>query len=305
MDKLRNYLRYAPEVQRALEYGRPVVTFELTDLARHLPYPMNVRAIGRVAATLRENDAVPAPIAVMGGHLCIGLSDGEVDHLGRQGAALRRGSRRDLSILAARGQDAATWVAASMVLSILAGARVFLTASIGGAHRGSPLDISADIEELGRTSLLVVCSGVNPILDAGATLDCLATKGVPVLGYGTDELPALFVRSSGHAVGARVDTPEEAARIFDIGDSIGLRSGVLVTNPIPAQHALDEILIAQTLDDTCTEAAEKGIAGRRLTKLLHQRLQEATGGAAPEALAALMEENARLAARIACEASLL
>lgn len=305
MDMLRNYLDILPEVQKALEQGRPVVAVESADLLLGLSYPQNVQAMERVAGILRENGAVPAPIAVVGGRLRIGLSSAELDELGRRDQSLRRGSRRDLAILLARGEDCATSVAAGMILSCIAGARVFLTASIGGVHYGSPFDTSADLEELGRTPILVVCAGVSPVLDIAATVENLAARGVPVLGYGTGEMPALYAPASGCRLDNRVDSPGEAARVFLINECIGLPGGVLVANPIPERDALDAELVGQALRLGEEKAARLGVTGKERTGLLNETLVAATGARATDALTALMCKNARLAARIAREVSLL
>lgn len=305
MDKLRSYLDILPEVQKALEAGRPVVTVESDDLLRSLPYPRNVQAMSRVADILRQHRAVPAPIAVVGGMLRIGLTDAELDELGRRGAALRRGSRRDLAILVARREDGATSVAAGMILSCLAGVRVFVTASIGGVHYGSPFDTSADLEELGRSSILVVCSGVSPVLDIAATAENLAARGVPVLGYGTNEMPALFTASSGCMLDNRVDSPEGAARVLLVNESIGLRGGILVANPPPAKDAVDPRLIRHALQLGQDKAAQRQITGKERTGLLNDTLMGTTGAVAEQALVALMCENARLAAGIAQAINLL
>lgn len=305
MDKLKPFLDVSPEVTRALESGHPVVTLESSDLALGSPYPTNVDMLRKVQATVRENGAVPATIAIIGGQLRIGLTDNEIEYLGRKGHDLRNASRRDIPVLVARGEDGATSVAASIILSTLVGARVFATGGIGGAHRGSPLDISADLEELGCTPLTVVCSGVNPVLDIGATLDCLKTRGIPVLGYRTEAMPAFFVRDSGHRVDYQVDSPEEAARIFEAKECIGLRGGILIVNPIPWEDALDEEQVNDTIEDAVESATRRGIQGKELTSLLLEQLRCAIGGKIPLANTSLMCQNARLAAKVAREVCLL
>lgn len=301
MDKLKNYLAILPEVQKALEQNRPVVTVESADLLLSLPYPQNAQAMRQVAEILRRHHAVPAFIAVAGGRLRIGLTDEELDGLARRSGTLRRGSRRDLAILLARGEDGATSVAAGMILSCLAGARVFLTASVGGVHHGASFGQSADLEELGRTSILVVCSGVSPALDVAATVENLATRGVPVVGYGTNEMPALYAPGSGCPLVNRVDSPAEAARVFLINECIGLPGGVLVANPIPAQDAPAPALIEDALRRGDEAARLRQATGKDRSVLLNDTL----AAFAPGALTALMCENARLAAQIACEVHLL
>ena len=212
-------LDISPEVKSALEEGRPVVALESTIISHGMPYPRNEETALLVEQTIRENGAVPATIAVIGGRLKAGLSREEIEYLGKMGRGVAKASRRDLPALVARGVDGATTVATTMIIAHLAGIKIFATGGIGGVHRGAEvtMDISADLEELAQTPVMVVCAGAKSILDLGLTLEYLETKGVPVLGYGTEELPAFYTRKSGFGVDYRVDSPAELAAIFEIG----------------------------------------------------------------------------------------
>ena len=251
---MNKYLDIAPEVQQALADGRPVVALESTIISHGMPYPKNVETALLVEQTLRDNGAVPATIAILGGRLKAGLSKEEITYLGKAGRKVAKVSRRDLPVICARGADGATTVTTTMMIAHMAGIQVFATGGIGGVHRGAEttMDISADLEELAQTPVMVVCAGAKAILDLGLTLEYLETKGVPVLGYGTDELPAFYTRESGLGVDARVDTPEDLAAIFQAQRDLGLKTGMLVTNPIPQQYAMDKTVI-----DKCTGCADR------------------------------------------------
>ena len=233
----------------------------------------------------------------------MGISEEEITHLGKKGLGVIKASRRDLPVLCARGEDGATTVAATMILSALAGVQVFATGGVGGVHRGAEttMDISADLEELAETPVMVVCAGAKSILDLGLTLEYLETKGVTVLGYQTEELPAFYTRKSGFKVDYRMDTPEEIAAAFSAKEDLGLRGGMLVTNPIPEQYAMDHDYISRTIEDACAEAAQKGVKGKELTPFLLDRIQQITAGKSLEANIELVYNNARLASRIAVE----
>ena len=221
---LNKYLDIAPEVQKALDEGRPVVALESTIISHGMPYPQNVETALNVEKIIRENGAVPATIAVIGGRLKAGLSESEIDYLGKTGAAVTKASRRDLPILVAEGRDGATTVTTTMIIAHMAGIQVFATGGIGGVHRGAQqtFDISADLEELAHTPVMVVCAGAKSILDLGLTLEYLETHGVPVIGYGTEELPAFYTRKSGFKVDYRIDTPAELAKAFYVKQDMGL-----------------------------------------------------------------------------------
>ena len=292
------HLDIAPEVAGALAEGRPVVALESTIISHGMPYPRNVETALRVEQTVRDNGAVPATIAVIGGRLKAGLSREEIEYLGRTGRGVAKASRRDLPALVARRADGATTVATTMIIAHMAGIRVFATGGIGGVHRGAEvtMDISADLEELAQTPVMVVCAGAKAILDLGLTLEYLETRGVPVLGYGTDELPAFYTQESGFGVDVRVDTPEELAAVFLAQRELGYRGGMLVTNPIPAEYAMDKAVIDEAIERALAEAKERGIRGKETTPFLLAKVVELTGGESLESNIRLVLNNARVAA---------
>ena len=296
------YLDINPAVAEALATGRPVVSLESTIISHGMPYPQNVETALRVERTVRENGAVPATIAVLGGRLKAGLTEAEIEYLGKAGTAVTKASRRDLPVLCARGADGATTVASTMIISALAGISVFATGGIGGVHRGAEttMDISADLEELAQTPVLVVCAGAKSILDLGLTLEYLETKGVPVCGYGTDELPAFYTRSSGFGVDFRADTPEALAAVFHSQRVLGYKGGLLCANPIPTEYSMDPAVINRAIDRAVAESGEKGIHGKALTPFLLARVKDLTGGDSLDANIQLVLNNAALAARTAC-----
>ena len=297
---MNRHLELSPEVQSALDQGKPVVALESTIISHGMPYPQNVETALRVQQIVRDNGAVPATVAILGGKLKLGLTDEEIEYLGKKGQAVTKASRRDLAVLVARGEDGATTVATTMFIAALAGVQVFATGGIGGVHRGAEvsMDISADLEELSRTPVLVVCAGAKSILDLGLTLEYLETKGVPVLGYGTDELPAFYTSKSGFSVDYRVDSPEEAAAAFRAGRELNL-GGMLLTNPIPDQFAMDPAVINGAIDEAVAQAKAQGIHGKATTPFLLAKVKELTGGDSLDSNIQLVYNNARLAARIA------
>ena len=298
---MNQYLDIAPEVREALDAGRPVVALESTIISHGMPYPQNVETARAVEAIVRENDAVPATIAVIGGRLKAGLSPEEIERLGRAGHAVAKASRRDLPVIVSKGHDGATTVATTMIIAAMAGIRVFATGGVGGVHRGAEttMDISADLEELARTSVMVVCAGAKSILDLGLTLEYLETKGVPVIGYGTGELPAFYTRRSGLSVDYRLDTPEELADAFAAKLEMGLEGGVLVANPIPEEYSMDEGRINRVIDEAVREARALGIKGKETTPFLLAKIKDITGGDSLSANIRLVYSNAALAARVA------
>ena len=297
---MNRHLELSPEVQSALDQGKPVVALESTIISHGMPYPQNVETALRVQQIVRDNGAVPATVAILGGKLKLGLTDEEIEYLGKKGQAVTKASRRDLAVLVARGEDGATTVATTMFIAALAGVQVFATGGIGGVHRGAEvsMDISADLEELSRTPVLVVCAGAKSILDLGLTLEYLETKGVPVLGYGTDELPAFYTSKSGFSVDYRVDSPEEAAAAFRAGRELNL-GGMLLTNPIPDQFAMDPAVINGAIDEAVAQAKAQGIHGKATTPFLLAKVKELTGGDSLDSNIHLVYNNAQLAARIA------
>lgn len=298
---MNQYLDISPEVRQALAEGRPVVALESTIISHGMPYPKNVETAMLVEQTIRENGAVPATIAILGGRLKAGLSAEEIEYLGKSGRAVAKVSRRDLPMIVARGADGATTVTTTMIIAHMAGISVFATGGIGGVHRGAEttMDISADLEELAQTPVMVVCAGAKAILDLGLTLEYLETKGVPVIGYGTDELPAFYTRESGLGVDARVDTPEELAAMFMAQRGMGMKTGMLVTNPIPAEYAMDKTTIDAAIDQALRELRAQGIHGKETTPFLLARVVELTGGDSLESNIQLVLNNARLASQTA------
>ena len=298
---MNKYLDVAPEVHKALDEGRPVVALESTIISHGMPYPKNVETALLVEETIRQNGAVPATIAIIGGRLKAGLSHEEIEHLGKAGRNVAKASRRDLPALVARGVDGATTVATTMIIAHMAGIKIFATGGIGGVHRGAEttMDISADLEELAQTPVMVVCAGAKSILDLGLTLEYLETKGVPVIGYGTDELPAFYTRQSGFGVDYRVDSPEELAAMFRAQRELGYRGGMLVTNPIPEQYAMDKTVIDAAIEQALRECSEQGVHGKETTPFLLARVVELTGGESLESNIHLVLNNAALAARTA------
>lgn len=298
---MNKYLDLSPEVAEAIAAGKPVVALESTIISHGMPYPQNVETALMVEKTIRENGAVPATIAVIGGRLKAGLTPSEIEYLGKKGRAVTKASRRDLPVLVARGEDGATTVTTTMIIAHLAGIKVFATGGIGGVHRGAEttMDISADLEELAMTPVMVICAGAKSILDLGLTLEYLETKGVPVIGYGTEELPAFYTRKSGFKVDYRIDTPEELAAAFRAKLEMGLRGGMLVTNPIPEEYSMDPDRINAAIDQAIAECNEKGIKGKDTTPFLLARIKDITGGDSLDSNIQLVLNNARLAARTA------
>jgi len=298
---MNKYLDIAPEVAEALAAGKPVVALESTIISHGMPYPQNVETALNVEKIIRDNGAVPATIAVIGGRLKAGLSAEEIEYFGKKGMAIAKASRRDLPVLIAKGEDGACTVTTTMMIAHMAGISVFATGGIGGVHRGAEttMDISADLEELGQTPVMVVCAGAKSILDLGLTLEYLETKGVPVIGYGTEELPAFYTRKSGFGVDYRLDTPEEVAGVFYAQRQMGLKSGMLVANPIPEEYAMDADVINAAINQAIAESREQGIQGKATTPFLLARVKDLTGGNSLESNIQLVFNNARVASRTA------
>ena len=298
---LNKFLDVNAEVAAAIAAGKPVVALESTIISHGMPYPQNVETALNVERIIRENGAVPATIAIIGGRLKAGLTPEEIEYFGRKGTQIHKASRRDLAVLCARGEDGATTVTTTMIIALMAGINIFATGGIGGVHRGAEttMDISADLEELGQTPVMVVCAGAKSILDLGLTLEYLETKGVPVIGYGTEERPACYTRQSGFRVDYRMDTPEELAAAFRASNEMGLRGGMLVTNPIPEEYAMPLDVINAAIDQAIGECNAKGIHGKETTPFLLARVAELTGGDSLASNIRLVYNNARLAAQTA------
>ena len=300
---LNKYLDVAPEVAEAVAAGKPVVALESTIISHGMPYPQNVETALKVESIVRENGAVPATIAILGGRLKAGLTPEEIEYLGRKGHDVAKASRRDLAVLVSRGEDGATTVTTTMMIAHMAGIQVFATGGIGGVHRGAQttMDISADLEELAHTPVMVVCAGAKSILDLGLTLEYLETHGVPVIGYGTKELPAFYTRKSGFSVDYELDTPAELAAAFRASLDLGLGGGMLVTNPIPEEFSMDPAVINKAIDEAVAEAEAQGIHGKETTPFLLAKVKDITGGDSLDSNIHLVFNNARLAAQTAAE----
>lgn len=293
-------LTIRPQIADALASGGAVVALESTVIAHGLPAPHNVQTALGMEAAIRATGAVPATIAVLDGTLTVGLTEAEIRRLaGAPKGTVRKASRRDLAIALGLRETAATTVSATMIGAHLAGITVFATGGIGGVHRGAPFDISADLTELGRTPVAVVCSGPKAILDIPATVEVLETQGVPMVGFGTDALPAFYSASTGFAADARVDTAAQAASVIAGHQALGLRSGLLFGVPVPQSAAIDAATIETAIDKATDEAHAAGIAGRDVTPFVLARVAELTDNASLRANTALLINNARIAGEIA------
>ena len=299
--ELNKYLKLSPEVADALASGKPVVALESTIISHGMPYPQNVETAYACERVCRENGAVPATCAIIGGKLCAGLTAEEIDYLGREGVKVTKASRRDLPLLLAKGMDGATTVAATMIVAHMAGIKVFATGGIGGVHRNgqNTMDVSADLDELSKTPVCVVCAGAKAILDLPRTMEYLETKGVPVIGFGTDELPAFYTAKSGIPLQWRADDPGEIAAAIRAAQGMGYDGGMLVTVPIPAEWSMDADYINGAINEAIREADEQGVAGKEITPFLLARIKDITGGSSLDANIHLVFNNVKTAARIA------
>lgn len=297
---LKNHLSISPAVKAALEAGKPVVALESTIITHGMPYPQNLTMAQNVEKVIEANGAVPATIAIMDGQFKVGTTAEDLERLAQTGGKAAKASRRDVAALLASGEIAGTTVATTMMAAEAAGIRVFATGGIGGVHRGaeSTFDISADLDELGRTQVAVVCAGAKSILDIPKTLEVLESKGVPVLGFGTDDFPAFWARKSGGKVDHRVNDGAAAAKVIALQFALGL-GGVLVANPIPESHALDAAEIETRIAAAIKDADAQGVGRKELTPFLLKRIFELTDGKSLVANIALVENNARVASEIA------
>jgi len=293
-----NLFQVSEEVRAALAAGRAVVALESTVISHGLPRPQNLETAQRLEQVVREGGAVPATVAVLGGRPSVGLDAAELARLAA-GEGVRKVSRRDLPVALARGEDGATTVAGTLWIASRAGLRVFATGGIGGVHRGQLPDVSADLPELARTPMTVVCSGAKSVLDLPATREWLETHGVPVVGYGCDEMPAFYTRRSGLPADVRADSAAEVASLARARDRLGLEAALVVTAPVPEGFEVDEAVMEEALAEALVVAAERGVSGRELTPFLLAHMSWRSGGATLRANIALLENNARLAAHIA------
>ena len=297
------YFKISPKVEQALKDNRPVVALESTIISPGMPYPQNVQTALTVEQIVRDMGCVPATVAVIGGVLTVGCSESEIELLGKRGTAVAKVSRRDLPVVVAKKMDGATTVAGTMYAASLAGIDVFATGGIGGAHRNSEntMDVSADLDELQMTDVMVVCAGAKSILDIGLTLECLETRGVPVIGYNTDEMPAFYTQKSGYKVDYRLNSAREIAEAYHAKRELGLHGGMLVCNPIPDAFAMDYDYINDNINRAVAEAEKLGIGGKQLTPFLLDKIQRLTGGRSLAANIHLVYNNVRLACAVAKE----
>lgn len=295
------FLSFSKEVTEAMKAGKPIVALESTIISHGMPYPQNVEMANTVEQIIREEGAIPATIAIMDGKIKIGLEPEELELLAKTGQDVLKVSRRDLATCLSLKKIGATTVAATMICAEMAGIRFFVTGGIGGVHRGfeEDMDVSADLDEMAQTRVTVICAGAKSILDLPRTLEYLETKGVPVIGYQTDELPAFFTRTSGYKLEQRMDTPSEIAHFVYTKDLLNLKGGELITNPIPKEYELDRAYIDGIIAESVQEAKEKGISGKRATPFLLGNIVKRSEGKSLAANIQLVYNNARLGAQIA------
>lgn len=303
---LENYMEINKEVKTAIEEKKPVVALESTIISHGMPYPKNVETALEVEKIIKCMGAIPSTIAILDGKIKVGLSRDEIEYLGKA-KDVYKVSRRDLPFIVAKGFSGATTVASTMIISKLAGIKVFVTGGIGGVHRGAEesFDISADLQELAHTDVAVVCAGAKSILDLGLTLEYLETFGVPVVGYKTDEFPAFFTRKSGYGVDYRVDSEMELAKAIKAKWDLGLMGGIVVANPIPEEYEMDKDVIDKAIEEALKEAEEKGIKGKKVTPFLLSSVKDKTGGDSLESNIELVYNNAKVGANLAIELSKL
>nr|WP_311565411.1 pseudouridine-5'-phosphate glycosidase [Peptoniphilus grossensis] len=299
-EMLKKYVEYSDEVKKAMEEGKPVVALESTIISHGMPYPQNIETAKACEEIIRENGAVPATTAIIGGKIKIGLSDEELEFMATSKDIIKA-SRRDFAYIVSQGLNGATTVASTIIASRLAGIKIFVTGGLGGVHRHAEVtfDISRDLEELAANDIMIVCAGCKSILDIGLTLEYLETKGVPVFGYQTDYMPAFFTRKSEFKVDYNIKNPKEAAEAAKAQWELGLQGGILLTNPIPESDSMDEEKINSAIEKALVEAEEKGIHGKETTPFLLSKVLEVTEGKSLEANIALVKNNARLGAEVA------
>ena len=297
---MKELIVYSEEVNNAMSCGVPVVALESTIIAHGMPYPENVNTAKRLGNIIREAGCIPAIIAISEGKVCVGIDDALLERIAKEKGVLKV-SRRDIPIAIASKALGATTVSGTLVIAHATGIKVFVTGGIGGAHRGSEIsmDISADLEELAISDVTVVCAGIKAILDLPKTLEILETKGVPVVGYKTDELPAFYTRKSGIKLVATADTVDEIALIMKSKWDLGINGSILITNPIPKEFEADSKVINVAIENALLLANKKGVRGKEITPFILSHVSEATGGDSLAANVALVENNARLGAQIA------
>ena len=296
------YFDFKEEVRKALKDGRPVVALESTLISHGFPYPENLKVAGEMEEIIRGCGVMPATIAIIKGKMKVGLTRSEMEFMATSEDILKA-SKRDLAVIIAKGLNGATTVAATMIVAERAGIKVFATGGIGGVHRGAEktFDISADLQELARTPVVVVCSGAKSILDLPLTKEYLETMGVPIIGFGSEELPAFYCRESGLKVDYVVNNEVEAAKIIRAMQDLGLGGGIIIANPIPEEYALSMEYMNEMIEKAIESAEKEGIKGKKLTPYLLNKIKELTGGKSLKANIELVKNNARVAAKIACE----
>lgn len=297
---MNKYIELSLEVAKAIENKKPIVALESTIISHGMPYPKNVETAQKCEEIVRENGSIPATIAILNGKLKVGLSSDELEYLGKTGQEIVKTSRRDIAYNVANNIDGATTVSATMYIASLAGIKVFATGGIGGVHRGAEtsFDISADLEELAVTNVAVVCAGIKSILNLGLTMEYLETKGVPVVGYQTEVLPAFYSRESDFKVNFKIDTPQEIAKVLKTKLDLGLDGGMLVTNPIPAEMSMESKVINTAIDHAILEMDKLGIKGKEQTPYLLGKIVELTKGKSLDSNIALVYNNCKLASQI-------
>ncbi len=300
---LEQYLDINPEVNAALAAGMPVVALESTIISHGMPYPQNVETALKVEKIIRDNGAIPATISILKGRLKVGMTNEEIEYLGKAGLDVIKTSRRDIPFIVAQQSDGATTVASTMILADMAGIKVFATGGIGGVHRGAQqtYDISADLQELAHTDVAVVCAGAKSILDIGLTLEYLETQGVPVVGYQTDTLPAFYTRDSEFGVDYRLDNSQQIAAAMKVKWGMNLEGGMVIANPIPEEFAMNGDEITNAINDAVAEMEVKGISGKASTPFLLAKVAERTKGSSLKSNIELVFNNAKLAAEIAVD----
>lgn len=305
MSNLEKYLDINEKVKKALKNNEPIVALESTIISHGMPYPQNVETALKAEEIIEKNGAVPATIAIIKGKLKVGLSHDEIDYLGKKGLKVNKASRRDLGTLLALKEDGATTVAATMIIAHLAKIKVFATGGIGGVHRGAEktMDISSDLLELAHTPVMVICAGAKSILDLALTTEYLETQGICLIGYNTDYLPAFYCRESDQKVTYNLKTPESIARVYKAQRDINLNNGLLVTNPIPIEDAMDKKYMDKIIKNAVEEAQDKGIKGKEITPFLLDKIKTLTSGDSLKANIALLFNNVHLAVNIAKELS--
>lgn len=307
MKNLAKYLDINPEVKAALEAGKPVVALESTIISHGMPYPQNVETARKVEQIIRDGGCVPATIGIVKGRLKAGLTDEEIEYMGKEGYSVIKASRRDLPFIVANELDGATTVASTMIIAEMAGISIFVTGGIGGVHRGAQetFDISADLTELANTNVAVICAGCKSILDIGLTLEHLETHGVPVIGYQTKDFPAFYTRKSGFGVDFTANEALEVAKAAKAKWEMGLNGGIVIANPIPEEHEMDYNVITKAIEDAVQEAKETGVRGKESTPFLLSKIKAITGGDSLDSNIELVFNNARVGAKIAKELAAL